>query len=216
MAVLSDAEWRQALEATAVTIRSCTRCRLHATRTNAVPGEGPCPATLLLLGEAPGRDEDASGRPFVGRAGRILDAALAAAHVRRDAVYITNVVKCRPPHNRRPKRDEIAACRGFLMGQIACVRPRAIVTLGATALRGLLGAGPELKSVRGRTLVFGGLPVIPTYHPAAVLYSRRLEPLLRRDLKAAARIADRTGSGAPSGRTPSHGRRAKRSRRPPR
>ncbi len=216
MAVLSDAEWRQALDATAVTIRACARCRLHATRMNAVPGEGPSPATLLLVGEAPGRDEDASGRPFVGRAGRVLDAALAAVHVSREDIYITNVVKCRPPRNRRPRRDEMAACRNYLMGQIACVRPGAIVTLGATALRDLLGPGPELKAVRGRTLALGSLPVIPTYHPAGVLYNRRLEPLLRRDLRKATRVAERRKHGAASGRTPSRDRGARRSRRPPR
>jgi len=205
--VRSEAEWLQALEATATTIRGCTRCRLHANRTNAVPGDGPAGTDVLLLGEAPGRDEDASGRPFVGRAGRILDAALKSARLPRESVFITNVVKCRPPDNRRPKPDEIAACRSFLMDQIACVRPRVIVTLGATALRGLMGPGYGLKAARGKPLRFGELPVVATYHPAGVLYNRDLERLLRRDLRKVARaIADSSrplrAKGRPSGRKP--------------
>lgn len=166
------------------------------------------------MGEAPGRDEDASGRPFVGRAGRVLDGALAAARIPRDAVFITNVVKCRPPRNRKPKPDEVAACRSYLMGQIACVRPRAVVTLGATALRGVLGPGLELKAVHGRRLQLGGLPVIPTYHPAGVLYNRRLEPLLRKDLQTVARsFVGRAGQrphGRATGRKTSRGRQATR------
>jgi DNA polymerase len=144
-------------------------------------------AAVLLVGEAPGGDEDASGRPFVGRAGRILDAALKAARLPRESLFITNVVKCRPPHNRRPKRDELSACRSYLVSQIASVRPRAIVTLGATALRGILGPDHELKTSRGRTFQLGGIPVVPAYHPAAVLYNRDLERVLRRDLRKVAR-----------------------------
>ncbi|HYM39236.1 MAG TPA: uracil-DNA glycosylase [Thermoplasmata archaeon] len=178
---------RQDLDATAATIRVCMRCRLHATRTNAVPGEGAANADLVLIGEAPGHDEDLAGRPFVGRAGRILDAALSAAGLPRQSVFITNVVKCRPPRNRKPVRSEAEACRPYLLGQIACIRPRLIVTLGATALRGLMGPGLELRAVRGHILRLGAIPVIPTYHPAAVLYNRKLEGTLRRDLRAAAR-----------------------------
>ncbi len=211
--MLSDEEWERALASIADTIRVCTRCRLHATRRNAVPGEGDPRASILLVGEAPGRAEDASGRPFVGRAGRILDAALAAAHLRRGSVYITNVVKCRPPGNRRPKPDELAACRSYLMGQIACVRPRIIVTLGATALRGILGPGHELRDDRSRRLALSGIPVVATYHPAAVLYNRKLEAALRRDLRRVARSVSRVGSGrsrSSSGRRPSRARVAKR------
>ena len=211
--MLSDEAWRQALEATAETIRACIRCRLHRTRSHAVPGEGPAGAAIFLVGEAPGRDEDASGRPFVGRAGRILDAAMRAARLPRDSVFITNVVKCRPPGNRRPKPDEAAACRTYLLAQIACVRPRVIVTLGATALRGVLGPGHELRTARGEDLRLGEIPVVATYHPAGVLYNRRLERDLRRDLR---RVARRVGPSLESprqrasGRKPSRGRRATR------
>ena len=115
--------------------------------------------------------------------GRILDAAMRAARLPRDSVFITNVVKCRPPGNRRPKPDEAAACRTYLLAQIACVRPRVIVTLGATALRGVLGPGHELRTARGEDLRLGEIPVVATYHPAGVLYNRRLERDLRRDLR---------------------------------
>lgn len=162
----------------------------------------------MLVGEAPGRDEDASGRPFVGRAGRILDAVLEGAHLARESVFITNLVKCRPPGNRRPKTDEWESCRPYLLGQIAAVQPRAIVTLGATALRGLMGPGHELREARRDILRFAGLPVFVTYHPAAVLYNRKLEAVLQSDLRAAARAVAR----APRRVTP----RASSGRRTPR
>lgn len=206
--VPSDAEARWALETMGRTILTCARCRLHATRAHAVPGEGASDAAIFLVGEAPGKDEDVSGRPFVGRAGRILDAALAAAGLPRESVFITNVVKCRPPGNRRPKRDEASACRSYLMGQIACVRPRVVVTLGATALRGVLGPGHELRRDRGKELALGDVPVIATYHPAAVLYNRRLEAVLRRDLRTAARRF----AGSPARTSGSTGRRSARAR----
>ncbi len=211
--VHSRAERERALEDAAAAIRVCTLCRLHATRTRAVPGEGRTGAAILFVGEAPGRDEDALGRPFVGRAGKILDAALVAAQLPREAVFITNLVKCRPPGNRRPKRDEWETCRPYLIAQIDLVRPRAIVTLGATALRGLMGTGLELRESRRKPLQFGRLPVFPTYHPAAVLYNRRLEPALRRDLARATRFAAgevRSGKASSSGRKTSLGPAATR------
>jgi len=224
--VVSPAEGSAAiLETTAAAVRGCTRCRLHATRTLAVPGEGPVEAAILLIGEAPGKDEDLSGRPFVGRAGRILDRALNAAGLARDSIFITNVVKCRPPGNRRPKSDEKGACRLHLLAEIGAVRPRIIVTLGSTALRGLMGPGLGLREARDRPLQFGGVPVTATYHPAAVLYNRRLEASLRSDLRKVARAtrpprvrspAPRPGGASavsrsgPSGRNPSHAPRATR------
>lgn len=209
--MLSREEWQRALEATADTIRACTLCRLHEGRTRAVPGEGPVFARVLLVGEAPGRDEDATGRPFVGRAGRILDAALTASRLPRRSVFITNVVKCRPPKNRRPRPDEAAACRMYLMAQIACVQPRVIVTLGATALRGVLGPRHDLKDARRKQLDLGGIPVVATFHPAAILYNRRLAGDLRKDLGKVARIAAASSRRRQaSGKTPSRARRATR------
>jgi len=183
-----DEERVALLETTAEAVRSCTLCRLHSGRIHAVPGEGPLDANVFLIGEAPGREEDATGAPFVGSAGKILDKALAAARILRSSVFITNVVKCRPPANRGPRSDEIESCRPYLMTQIAAVRPKVVVTLGSTALRTLLGTGIELKDARGKTLGFGDVPVLPTYHPAAVLYNRRLEPTLRNDLRKAAKL----------------------------
>ncbi len=174
---------------TADAIRRCTLCRLHASRTNAVPGDGPLDADVVLIGEAPGREEDASGRPFVGSAGKILDRALRAARLPRGSVFITNVVKCRPPANRAPRADEMETCRPYLMTQVATVRPKVLVTLGSTALRGLLGSGMDLREARRKPLVFEGVPVVATYHPAAVLYNRRLEGTIRTDLRKAARLS---------------------------
>lgn len=153
-----------------------------------MPGEGPLDARVLLIGEAPGREEDGVGRPFVGAAGRILDEALSAARLSRDSMFLTNVVKCRPPKNRRPKADEIGACRAYLLRQIAEVRPTILVTLGATGLASLLGEGIELRAARTKVHEFGGLPLVATYHPAAVLYNRKLERDLRKDLKRVARF----------------------------
>ncbi len=171
-----DEERAALLETTAAAVRSCTLCRLHSSRIHAVPGEGPLEADVFLIGEAPGREEDATGTPFVGSAGKILDKALAAARLLRSSVYITNVVKCRPPANRGPRSDEIESCRPYLMTQIAAVRPKVLVTLGSTALKALLGTGVDLKDARGK-------------NPAAILYNRRLEPTMRNDLRKAAKLS---------------------------
>ena len=175
------------LDEIAAKVRECTLCRLHRNRTRAVAGEGPVDADLFLIGEAPGRQEDAAGRPFVGSAGKVLNRALASARISRKDVFITNVVKCRPPANRAPKADELEACRPYLRSQIEAVRPRVLVTLGSTALRSLQGAGARLSEARGRDLAFDGIPVRATYHPAAVLYNRRLEAALRADLRSIGR-----------------------------
>jgi uracil-DNA glycosylase family 4 len=173
----------------ATAVRGCTRCRLHADRTHAVPGEGPLDATFFFLGEAPGRAEDAAGLPFVGSAGKVLDAALAAARIPRDSVFITNVVKCRPPANRRPRDEEVAACRPYWMAQVDLIRPKVIVTLGTSALQAVRGPGAELRDFRREVFRFGRISVVPTYHPAAILYRRRLEPKFRGDLRKAIRVA---------------------------
>lgn len=193
------------LERIAASVRACVLCPLSETRTNAVPGEGPR-GRIFLIGEAPGREEDASGHPFVGQAGRILERALAAANLTREDVFISNLVKCRPPGNRRPKSFEVATCRPYLLAEIDAVRPRVIVTLGATALRGLFGPSHELRAARGQVLTFAGYDVLATYHPAAVLYNRKLERALGRDLRKAARRAGdararRRGSVAASNRS---------------
>ncbi len=196
----------KALEDTAARVRVCTRCSLHSGRVHAVPGEGPPDAGVLLLGEAPGREEDASGHPFVGAAGKILDAALRSSKLDRGSVYVTNLVKCRPPDNRPPKADEVESCRPYLLAEVAAVRPRVVVTLGSTALRGLLGPGHELKDSRRKSLEFEGVAVVATYHPAAVLYNRKLERDLRNDLRRVVRrlrpALPRIRSGPPKDETP--------------
>ena len=197
------------LETTAAAVRTCTRCRLHRTRYRAVPGEGPIDAPVFLIGEAPGRDEDTSGRPFVGAAGKVLDKVLQVAGLPRPQLYITNVVKCRPPENRAPKADEIASCRPYLLAQLEAVQPKIIVSLGATALRGLLGPSARFREARGKGIEFGRVPLLPTYHPAAVLYNRRIEGEIRNDLRAAARLVSAETSGIRRGR----GRKRNRSHR---
>lgn len=181
------------LEAIAARVRACRLCGLHRSRTHAVPGEGPVGAGLVIVGEGPGRQEDESGRPFVGAAGRLLTRLLEQAGTSRAAVFITNAVKCRPPENRAPRRDEIDACRPYLASQIALVGPRAIVTMGASALHGLLGSSVDLAAARRRRRRYRGIPVFATYHPSAVRYDRGLANVIARDLARAARFAESVG-----------------------
>jgi uracil-DNA glycosylase family 4 len=147
----------------------CTRCRLYASRRHIVYGEGDASARVVIVGEGPGEDEDLRGRPFVGAAGRLLDAIVAAVGWRRHEVYICNVIKCRPPRNREPQEDEIAACGPFLRRQIRAIRPRAILALGNVAARFLLSSGAPISGLRGRVHDFEGMPLVPTYHPAYLL-----------------------------------------------
>ncbi|HEY5539125.1 MAG TPA: uracil-DNA glycosylase family protein [Thermoplasmata archaeon] len=179
----------RALNLLAAKIRVCTLCQLHTDRLNAVPGEGAANAQIFLIGEAPGRREDELGRPFVGTAGSVLDTALKRAGLNRPKLFITNAVKCRPPANRAPRRDEVAMCRPYLIAQVQAVRPRVIVTLGGTALRDLLGQSPRIAVARHSALDFGGIPVIATYHPASSRYDRRIAATIARDLRRAARAA---------------------------
>jgi DNA polymerase len=159
-------------------------------RTRAVPGAGPPTAQIVLVGEAPGREEDHEGRPFVGAAGRVLDRALLSAGIRREDVYITSAVKCRPPRNRRPSRDEEETCRAYLTAQVHAIRPRVVVAMGQTAVRAMLGPGIALSTVRGRWRKVQGVTVLSTYHPAAILYNRPLFAKLARDLASARRRAE--------------------------
>lgn len=149
---------------------SCTRCRLARTRRQVVFAEGNPKAKVMVVGEAPGANEDRTGLPFVGRAGRFLDLLLEAVDLsREESVYICNVVKCRPPGNRNPKPDEIAACASFLNGQIAAVRPRAILAVGGFAGQSLTGTTALVGKMRGRVSSCGGTPLVVTYHPSALL-----------------------------------------------
>lgn len=179
------------LEALAAQAATCTRCRLSETRRSVVFGEGSPTATVLFVGEGPGFEEDQTGRPFVGPAGRLLEAMLASLGWRRDEVYIANVVKCRPPRNRDPEEDEMTACASFLERQIELLAPRVIVALGRIAARRLIGSQGSLASLRGRWFSLRGVPLMVTYHPAYLLRNPVDKRLAWADLKAlAARLAD--------------------------
>jgi DNA polymerase len=159
-------DWEQLADAVA----HCTRCKLAATRTQGVLGVGDRAADWLIVGEAPGAEEDAQGEPFVGQAGRLLDAMLASIGLARgDNVYIANVLKSRPPGNRNPEPDEIAACMPYLLNQIALIRPKLILALGRFAAQTLLDTDEAISRLRGRVHQYQGIPLIVTYHPAYLL-----------------------------------------------
>lgn len=151
-------------------VMPCTRCKLHQGRQTVVFGEGDLHAEVLFVGEAPGANEDRTGRPFVGEAGQLLDRILTAAMgLQRSEVYIANVNKCRPPGNRTPEADEVAACLPFLRRQVAILRPRVIVCLGRTAAHNLLSTTEPMRALRGRDLSYDDIPVVVTWHPAYLL-----------------------------------------------
>ena len=166
-------------------IRTCTLCRLHENRTNAVPGTGKTiDLDLMIVGEGPGRNEDAAGKPFVGPGGRVLDSMLREAGLERPEVYITNIVKCRPPENRKPLDDEIETCAShYLENQIELLKPKLICTLGATSLEYFTDETNMAKN-HGRLLRSKkGLAIFSTYHPAAVFRNNSLRQVLREDIK---------------------------------
>jgi len=158
------------LEALAAQAATCTACRLSETRTTVVFGTGAATSGLLVVGEGPGRDEDLKGEPFVGRSGQLLDRLLfEELGLTRASFYITNVVKCRPPGNRDPAPDEVAACAPYLEGQLAALDPRVVVSLGNVATRVLLGTDEGISALRGRTHPWRGRVLVPTFHPAYAL-----------------------------------------------
>jgi len=158
-----------ALAEMAAEVAPCQGCKLAATRTQTVFGVGDPDADLVFIGEAPGRDEDLQGEPFVGRAGMLLNEILKAIALRRDQVYICNILKCRPPENRDPERDEVEACTPYLRRQLEIIEPRVICCLGRHAAQTLLGTSAPLASLRERAHFFGAIPVVVTFHPAALL-----------------------------------------------
>ena len=181
----------ETIEAVAERIRSTYCCALCPNRTNAVPGEGNPAARLVLVGEGPGATEDATGRPFVGQAGQLLDSILQAIDVPRSEVYITNIVKCRPPQNRKPLPDEIAACIPYLHRQLELLRPKVILALGGTAGEALLGVRKSLGELRGKVHTFNGIPLVVTYHPAALLRNPNWKKPTWDDVRIARQLLDR-------------------------
>jgi uracil-DNA glycosylase len=157
------------LEEVRVELGDCRRCLLHRTRHRLVFGEGNPKADLVFVGEAPGADEDAQGRPFVGRAGQLLTKIIEAMGLKREEVYICNILKCRPPGNRNPQPDEIASCEPFLIRQLEAIHPRVICALGTFAAHALLKSDAPVSVLRGRFHSYQGIPLMPTYHPAYLL-----------------------------------------------
>ena len=186
----------EALAAIRDDIGECTRCKLHTLgRTQIVFGVGNPEADLMFVGEAPGADEDVQGIPFVGRAGQLLTKMIEAMGFRRDEVYIANVLKCRPPENRTPVPSEVEKCIPYLEQQIALVRPDLIVALGLSAAQGLLGTKASMGALRGRTFEYKGVPLVATYHPAALLRNPGLKKDAWVDLQ---RVRDMLHDGAPA------------------
>lgn len=173
---------------------SCTRCELSKTRTNAVPGIGSVGTGIVFIGEAPGRNEDLQGAPFVGTAGKILSEALEYAGFVREDVYITNVVKCRPPNNRRPNKQELESCAAYLQKELENIQPKIICVLGNTAFGSLLG-GKEITKNRGKIIRKHGNLYFITLHPAAVIYNQDLRQILKEDLKTLHDILDKIKKG---------------------
>ncbi|MBW2689171.1 MAG: uracil-DNA glycosylase [Deltaproteobacteria bacterium] len=192
-------ETNAALEETLDVIRAdlgdCHRCDLAASRTELVYGVGNPNARLVLVGEAPGREEDIKGEPFVGEAGRLLDRILLAMGMQREDVYICNVLKCRPPNNRDPQPDEVATCEAFLIRQVATIRPQVIVGLGRFAVHCLLKTKAPISRLRGEWQSYQGIPLMPTYHPAYLLRNPDGKRDVWEDMKEVMRRLQAEGDG---------------------
>jgi len=171
----------------------CRRCRLSEKRTQVVPGSGSCRSRIAFIGEAPGKDEDLKGMPFVGRAGRLLDRALEQAGASRNEVFICNLVKCRPPKNRRPRKDEIAACSRYLRSELQTIRPKVVVALGQTAAESFLKGRRKMLDIVGCesaiTICGRRVRFFVTYHPAACLYQRKNLKAFNESIRASLRAA---------------------------
>ena len=168
------------LDKVAQEVSVCTKCDLHYSRKRAVPGEGPANADIVLIGEGPGFHENEQGRPFVGAAGRFLDELLESIHMKRSDVFITNIVKCRPPGNRDPQPEEIDTCNQYLERQIQAINPKVIVTLGRYSM-GRFMPNAKISDVHGQAMKVKGRLVVAMYHPAAALHQRSLKPTVEAD-----------------------------------
>ena len=182
--VASGLDW----EALCEQVSGCTRCALHQGRTQTVFGVGNANADWMIIGEAPGAEEDRRGEPFVGRAGKLLDEMLRAIGERRDSVFIANILKCRPPNNRDPKQEEVQACRDYLERQIELVQPKLVLAVGRIAAQNLLGTDSPVGRLRGKRHSLGDIPLVVTYHPAYLLRSPSQKHKSWDDLNLARRI----------------------------
>ncbi len=183
---IDELDW-EALEAR---VAACTRCELHKSRTRTVFGVGSHEARWLIVGEAPGAEEDRQGEPFVGRAGQLLNEMLLAIGLRRETVYIANILKCRPPNNRDPRPEEVASCEPYLKRQVALLQPAIILAVGRIAAQNLLKTDARIGAMRGHLHHYGetGIPVVVTYHPAYLLRSPQEKRKVWEDLKFARRV----------------------------
>lgn len=178
------------------TVISCTVCELSKSRTNAVPGRGSITTEIVFIGEAPGRTEDVQGMPFVGMAGKIFSEALSYAGFAREDVYITNIVKCRPPDNRRPNKQEMNSCSNYLQKELEIIKPKIICILGNTAFGSLLNGNAITKN-RGKIIKRNGQLYFVTIHPAAIIYNQDLRQVLKDDLRMLSDILDKMRKGIP-------------------
>jgi DNA polymerase len=186
----SSIEKLDSLEEIAAKVKKCTRCPLYETATNAVPGEGNPKAELVCVGEAPGAKEDETGRPFVGQAGQLLTKILAAIDFKREDVFICNVLKHRPPGNRNPRPEEVEACSPYLIRQLELIKPKVIIAFGTFAAQTLLNSKTPLGQLRGLVHRYHGIPLVVTYHPAALLRNPAWKRPTWEDVKLARRILD--------------------------
>jgi uracil-DNA glycosylase len=173
----------QELETLHSEITTCTNCELHKSRKKAVPGEGPIDAKIVFVGEGPGQNEDEQGRPFVGAAGKLLTELLESIGLRRSDVFITNIIKCRPPGNRAPRKSEVEACNPYLLSQIQLIKPRIVCALGTPAITTLLGEEYSATKAHGKPTSKGNITILPMYHPAAALYDASLKEVLATDFR---------------------------------
>ncbi len=184
------------------TLGECTRCKLYKDRKHIVFGVGNPKAWLVFVGEAPGADEDEQGEPFVGRAGQLLTRIIEAMKLTREQVYICNIVKCRPPANRNPEPDEIAACEPFLLAQLQAIRPKLICVLGTVAAQTLLRTREPISKLRGRFHDYHGIPVLPTFHPAYLLRNPHEKKTVWEDMKLLMREYEQLGNTQPLASAP--------------
>jgi len=183
-------------------IKDCNRCRLSEGRTNLVFGEGNENAGLMFVGEAPGANEDQQGRPFVGAAGKLLNELLSQIGLKREDVYIANIIKSRPPNNRDPLPDEIEACKPYLMEQIKIIKPKIIATLGAHAMRTMLDKNVSISNVHGQTFQANSYVIMPIFHPAAALYRRQTLDDLKQDFQNLKQVLEKDSGSDSRGQSP--------------
>lgn len=187
-----EGESDMSLESIAKQVKSCEKCSLHETRTNAVPGQGSSSPEIMFIGEAPGADEDKQGFAFVGRAGKLLTKMIEAMGYTRDEVFIGNILKCRPPNNRPPLPDEMETCMPYLKEQIKQLKPKVIIALGATSVKGLMDTQIGISKLRGNWMSFEGIDLMPTYHPAYLLRNPKAKHDVWADLQIVLKHLGRT------------------------